>query len=867
MTIINDSAEIMSYIQASESLITGQKALCREGSGGPPLIKGCGGTVANEDFLYDLTDEPCVTPHIDIVSTDFTLAYEIADTPKPVDRFVLIGFGGGGHEYAMREFDLYGSEDGDTFAEKNLLCQYRCAIPFRPGARDTSDVMFVFDQPIRLKTIGFKIFKENPTDDCMRMAFVGVYSDEYEKTCHFLQKRYEENLLKAEDIALPAEQAEILTDHRVFDTAFVSCNDTEFTVSLPDNIISGVLYAAYSGSGAILFADGKPVKSEEVYEDCFLAELPLNWCGKITLRMAGEAKLYELGVCKTTREITVSGDVLVDDFYGIGACALPMALMDRSVEQGYNKALWQEERRRTNLCRPSVIRLWFQPDWFITSREAYYRHEYDFDSPRMQAVYAYLDSYRDAGIEVEMNYGWKVDPENQEWFSIPGVRALRESAPADLDEFAFSCAEFMSELIEKRGYTNVKYLTFYNEPCSRDVYSPCWVGDFLVTPSAERREPKGEIAWEKYNYWKEMAVKTKAALRKKGLLGKVKLWGAECAGSDTTMALWKKEFEKDEEPVLDVYTVHRYHHMPHEIDCLGELLKSTGNMPFVATEFATSSLGKDWEHSNPEMVLSFIKNGFAGAFLWIFSGITMTSPANFSIDSDNENMWHSLHINCERVNQIFYEMCLFMRYIPVHSKSLLVKTPEPKTKRSFYQETVRWIETDDTDIRAAAFLTPKGDYVVIAETRQCESERELVVRLPETEALTFYKFSVGYRSDLEEPPHIPYCEKIVKSENGLLCDSLKQEYALTFYTTEKPYEQLICDNGVVELSVGETYEITYTLHDTDCSSVSFCVAEGEELIELDGAKVTAKATGTAAVKVTLEDCKQNCYDIVLIKIQ
>lgn len=867
MTIINDSNRIMAYIQSAQSLITGEKAVCRQGNGEIPLIKGCGGTVCHEDFLYDLTDEPGVTPHIDIVSTDFTLAYEISENPVPIDRFVWIGFGGSGHEYAVREFDLYGSEDDDLFSEKNLLCRYRCSVPFRPGARDTSDVMFVFDQPIKCKKIGIKIFKENPTDDCMRLAFVGVYSENHEKTTHFLQKRYGENLLKAEDIVLPAPQAEVLIDGRVFDNRHVVCNNTEITVSTRQKTSSGVLYAAYSGAGAVLLADDNPGKTQEVYENCFLTEFPFDNREQITLRVLGEAKLFEIGLCETARELTVTGEVLVDDFYGIGACALPMALMDRSVEQGYNEGLWQEERRRTNLCRPAVVRLWFQPDWFITDRDSYYRHEYDFDSPRMQAVYSYLDSYRDAGVEVEMNYGWKVDPENQEWFSIPGVRSLRESAPADLNEFAFSCAEFMSELIEKRGYTNVKYLSFYNEPCSRDVYSPYWIGDFLVIPSAEQREPEGEIAWEKYNYWKEMAVKTKEALCKKGLQDKVKLWGAECAGSDTTLELWKAEFEKDPQPVLDVYTIHRYHQTPDEIDRLGKKLRAAGKMPFVATEFATSSLGKDWEHSNPAMVLSFIKNGFSGAFLWIFSGITMTSPARFNIDSDNENMWHSLHINCERVNQIFYELCLFMRYIPAHSKSLVVKMSKQHTKRSFYQETLQWIEMEDTDIRAAAFITPKGDTVVVVETRQCESDRELVIRLPGKQPLTFHKFSVGYSSDLEKPPHIPYCEKKIISEDGLLRDVIDRDYALTFYTTQKPYEQLICDIGTVNLSVGETHEIIYQLHDTACSAVSFGIAAGEDLIELDGAKVRAKAAGTAAVKVTLEDCKENCYDIVLIKIQ
>lgn len=569
-------------------------------------------------------------------------------------------------------------------------------------------------------------------------------------------------------------------------------------------------------------------------------------------------------------EVTVTDEVLCDDFHGIGACVLPMNFMDRSLAEGFNAAYWEKEKSRVNMCRPSVVRLWFQPDWFITDKDAYYRHEYDFNSENMRAVYPYLDLYKECGIEVEFNFGWKVSAENQSWFSIPDVRAKDSSAPADLDEFAFSCAECMYELIVNRGYTNIKYLSFYNEPCTRDTNSE-WIGDFLVIPPLDSVTAPGVLAREKFSYWLEMAHKVKRQLDKKGLSDKLSIWGAECAGDDKTLAAWLKGFCNEEKPAIDVYTIHTYHTNDEEIGKMSRELKKAGNIPVCATEFATSAIGRLWDLSNIQMIMSFIANGFCGALLWILSGTTLPSPATFSIDGDDENMWRKLTAKPKGVNSIFYELCLFMRYIPSHSKSLAVKLPDFGTERHFNPYELKWKDYAESSIRAAAFIMPSGEYAVFVETKGSTESKSLKLNLPCKGRLVFNKFTVDCKFDTSKPARLPECVGTVISENGILTDDLGADYNLTLYTTSKPCSQVIFNEDIIEIAPCEKYEVKYSIFNAQDNSVILEVLCGEQFVGVEKGFIVAKKTAVsgnvAAVKIGFSNNRADCYDVLLVKIK
>ncbi len=73
-----------------------------------------------------------------------------------------------------------------------------------------------------------------------------------------------------------------------------------------------------------------------------------------------------------------------------------------------------------------MARVWFQIDWMELEKG-----QYDFESPEMQAFYRYLDAFKNAGTEIELNFGWKVGERVHDWFTIPGAPDPYISAPAD----------------------------------------------------------------------------------------------------------------------------------------------------------------------------------------------------------------------------------------------------------------------------------------------------------------------------------------------------------------------------------------------------------------------------------------------------
>lgn len=868
MNVINSNEKILEYISDKESIIKHKKARCFQTDGKEPVIKGQKGSVKDSIFLNVLTEEPPLSDHIDIMlEKPFVLEYDLSDEPVEIDCIVFMGFGTG--DYDIKKFDVYASTGKNTLSDENLICRYNCKQETVPGARNTCDVMIELDKPVTATKIAIKISEPNKTDNCMRISFIGVYSDRYDNTVGFL-KKLGKNLITAKNICLPPAEAEKLCNNMAYDKDCKILSNGEIRICTENIANHGIFRVYYKGS-AKLFVNGKRLEAFEISKDNLCVEYVLKNEKSIALRSEGTAYIYETALYETQIPIEVSNKSICEDFHGIGACVLPMSFMDNSISQGFNKAYWEKEKSRVNLCRPAVVRLWFQPDWFIIDKETYYNHKYDFDSEKMKAVYPYLDLFKESDIEVEMNYGWKVDDRITAWYSIPGVPRARESAPADLDEFAYSCAEFMNELITKRGYTNIKYLTFYNEPGGRYVYSPHYTGDFHVGPPIYEKVKENEIPQEQFEYWYKMLCKACNAISKKGLSKRLKIWGPEYAiDSKVRAGLWLKGFTDDDPCMLDVFTIHRYDEIDSEIRNIAAHFRSISNIPLCATEFAVNGKGSTWEISNTQMAITFINNGWSGALLWLLSGTALASPLNFNIDGDDVNMWRYLPLKPQGVNSVFYELCLFMRYIPAHSKVLEITMPKPKTEKMFRAQEKGWVQIEEPTVRAAALVTPNGDYVVIVQTPQSDLPKEIKVKLPITEEKKFNKISVGRCNNLNAPAKLPVCTETVKTVGGILADEAGKDYTLTFYTTEKPYPQIICDSDIYYMHRCESRSVLYSVFNSESNTVTMSITEGEDLIRLDNGTVTVNETaesgGMAVVTLRINDISESSYFVLLIKV-
>jgi len=92
------------------------------------------------------------------------------------------------------------------------------------------------------------------------------------------------------------------------------------------------------------------------------------------------------------------------------------------------------------------------------------RGRFTLDSPEMRILYRILDWNQEHGADVFFQQMWC----NTSWLAYPEFRddpvGRVHSAPADLEAFADGLATLVEHLIQKRGYTCIKWLCINNEP-------------------------------------------------------------------------------------------------------------------------------------------------------------------------------------------------------------------------------------------------------------------------------------------------------------------------------------------------------------------------------------------------------------------
>ncbi|GAA5210598.1 chitobiase/beta-hexosaminidase C-terminal domain-containing protein [Microbacterium kyungheense] len=369
------------------------------------------------------------------------------------------------------------------------------------------------------------------------------------------------------------------------------------------------------------------------------------------------------------RTVTVDLDEVVqDDYLGIGVNVIPWSLMGDTAAYGYDDADWEVDVERILTVQPKVARVWFQIDWMELEKG-----QYDFESPEMKAFYRYLDAFQQAGTEVLLNFGWKVGERVHDWFLYPGVQKPYESAPGDLVAYGHSASALLNELINNRGYDNVDYLTFYNEP------NGSW--DF--------EGPADQKA-----YYADMARKVHEQLQADGLRDDVQIWGPE----EVNAPDWTKYMAENAGDVFDQYSFHlygeSYDFMSQAID---QRRASIGDAPLNLSEMGWTNPGTSvWETGYPNYIIRSANGGVHSNLVWQLNGVMTDDPRGDT--NGSFNMWDSLVLGL-KPTAAFYEAGLLMRYIPAHS-------------------TVLGTEVSDDDIRATAFRDADGELTVLVETAE-----------------------------------------------------------------------------------------------------------------------------------------------------
>ncbi|WP_179218612.1 chitobiase/beta-hexosaminidase C-terminal domain-containing protein [Saccharibacillus sp. O23] len=434
-----------------------------------------------------------------------------------------------------------------------------------------------------------------------------------------------------------------------------------------------------------------------------------------------------------------AGQVISQDFLGVGVNLMPQSLMAKTLSYGYSDAHWEVDRKRILTAQPKVARVWFQIDWMEPQKG-----QYDWESEEMQAVYAYLDAFKEAGTEVELNFGWKVGSQAQAWFGIPGQEPTT-SAPADLDAYGRSASALLSELLDERGYDNVKYLTFYNEP------NGSW--DF-------------EAPGDQKAYYAQMATKVSQQLEQDGLRDRIQIWGPE----EVDAPAWTAYMEQNAGEHFDAYSFHVY---GAGYDTLDDAIKLrtdvAGGKPVHLTEFGWRYDDiSGWDAGFANNVIQAADSGASSALVWQMTGTWTTDPLG---DVNGAyTMWDS-NVFGLKPNRTFYAASLLSRYVPEHSTVIAAKT-------------------DADDVRAAAFKTADGDYAVLVESKGGEA-KELTFDFGDTSVnKTFYKHEYTDGVPLEGNAIVPGVSGTFQAGSSFVDPATDSDYSFAVYTTEAPQAQV-----------------------------------------------------------------------------
>ncbi|WP_309120512.1 chitobiase/beta-hexosaminidase C-terminal domain-containing protein [Paenibacillus sp.] len=513
-------------------------------------------------------------------------------------------------------------------------------------------------------------------------------------------------------------------------------------------------------------------------------------------------------------------EVIQSDFLGIGVNVIPGSLMEGTRRFGYTDMHWEMDKKRILTLQPKVARIWFQIDWMESSKGVY-----TFDSPEMKAFYKYLDAFKEAGTEIEFNMGWKIGSKAHEWFNIPGVDPWT-SAPADLDAYAASTSAVLNELIHNRGYDNVKYLTFYNEP------NGSW--DF-------------EAPGDQQAYYAEMVRKVSERLAADGLRDSIEIWGPEETGAPG----WTRYMKDRIDEHMDGYSFHVYGQAYEGLrGALKERSDYVAPKPVHLTEFGWGDDNmSNWDAGFANSVVAVANGGVKSALVWQLNGVWTHDPAG-SVNG-SYTMWDSIVLGMTP-NKTFYSAGLLNRYIPEHSDVIAVDTGSP-------------------DLRAAAFKTADGNYTILLESK-AGAPKDVTfdfggVEIGKTFRKHVYKDDVARTGNAILPPASASFEAGASFRDA----NVDEAYHFAIYTTAPAQTQVEVSPLTPTIRSGDKLQLTANVIDNaggvTWSIVGGAGAEGGAINKNTGVYHAPQVNEETLIAVkAASEADPSAYGVALIKV-
>jgi len=470
--------------------------------------------------------------------------------------------------------------------------------------------------------------------------------------------------------------------------------------------------------------------------------------------------------------------VLYPDFLGVGVNIIPVNLMKNNRMKGYTEAHWEMDKKRIITMKPRVARVWFQIDWMEPVKGRYV-----WDSPEMLAFYSYMSVLQEAGTEVELNFGWKVGREVQSWFSIPGTEG-RISAPHDLDAYAASCSALLHELIINRGYGNVKYLSFYNEPNGH------W--DF-------------DAPGDQKAYYADMLKRVHERLKADGRRSWVKIWGPEEVDASGS---WTHYMKDHADEAIDEYTFHIY---GGSYEGFGEQIALRRDYvapkPVSVTEFGWEGDDESsWGAGFANYVIKAANEGIHSALVWQLNGVWCENPDEQINTNGGYTLWDCPALEL-KPKKSYYATSLLTRYIPSHSSVIVA-------------------EADTSEVRAAAFTTDSGHMTILLECKEGEAKELHLEGLGASNSNIWSKHVYKSEIRLEGNAIIPPSEETIHADDSLKLH-IDGEYQFVIITTLPAQTQVEIHPVSSEIAAGQSLQLSARVIDNNDGVVWSIAGESE----------------------------------------
>jgi hypothetical protein len=312
--------------------------------------------------------------------------------------------------------------------------------------------------------------------------------------------------------------------------------------------------------------------------------------------------------------ITITVDrrqIIQPDFKGFNAVYNAFCYMPEAQEEGMNDTLRAVEFQRISSSGLQIARTFYRPDWAMGHG---YWSKPDWQSVQMKALYKWLAAMQQRHIKVGLNMGW--------WFSRDVIWRHDQHLPVypeDINHYAAWVSESLGQIIEARGFTNVKYIFMFTEPGTK-------MGDL----------PGGCRQWP---YYIKVLKAVDKRLRADGRRRLIKI-----VGPDTSHGRgWLKRAALGLNKVIDIYTAHSYRPRNYEewLELAREIKTETAatSKPFWIDEYGVPGLKLRRKALYGNLIAqanaAFLNAGAQATFLWMFNDQYYPYPLQYLSNKDD----------------------------------------------------------------------------------------------------------------------------------------------------------------------------------------------------------------------------------------